>query len=130
MSAARAVRIAAPLAAAALFAALAALPAERPLPVDLCVLRRATGVPCLTCGVTRSLCAVARGAWGSAAQRHPVGPLLAASLAVGAVWTGADGVAGRRLAPRVRGGLGRAALAAGAALSVAYWIARAAAALF
>lgn len=46
-----------------------------PIP-PTCVLRTVIGVPCLTCGMTRSFVASAHGAWAAAARHHPLGPAL------------------------------------------------------
>jgi hypothetical protein len=40
----------------------------------LCPIRRATGVPCPSCGLTRSWTAVAHGRFGDGFRMHPLGP--------------------------------------------------------
>jgi hypothetical protein len=56
----------------------------------LCALRRATGLACPTCGVTRALTLLARGAWRESLALHPWGAALALQLAgawiLWAVW--------------------------------------------
>ena len=63
----------------------------------LCLLRRTTGLPCPTCGMTRSFCAMSRGEVGDAFQKHPLGPVLYALLAFVMVRSAVAAVRGRRL---------------------------------
>lgn len=64
-----------------------------------CPLLALTGLPCPTCGMTRSLAATGRGDWATAIQFHAFGPpLLAASLAAGLIWA-AELWQGRSLLP-------------------------------
>jgi hypothetical protein len=51
-------------------------------PVALCLLRHLTGIPCPTCGMTRSFCCMSRGEFAEAALFHPLGPVIYAMLAV------------------------------------------------
>jgi len=51
----------------------------------VCPIRSLTGIPCPTCGMTRSLMAVARGEWGEAIGYHAFGPLLFLILLVAAL---------------------------------------------
>lgn len=51
----------------------------------LCPLRALTGIPCPTCGLTRSVCATLHGQWEAALDLHPLGPVvvvLAIALAI------------------------------------------------
>jgi hypothetical protein len=50
----------------------------------LCALRRATGLDCPTCGLTRALALLARGAWRESLALHPWALPLA--LQAGAAW--------------------------------------------
>lgn len=53
---------------------------------DLCLVRRVTGRPCPTCGMTRSWSAMSRLQVGRAAGFHPLGPVAwaaGAALALG-----------------------------------------------
>lgn len=63
----------------------------------LCLLRRTTGLPCPTCGMTRSFCAMGRGDLGDAFRQHPLGPVLYALLAFVMVRSAVAAVWGRRL---------------------------------
>lgn len=64
-----------------------------------CPLLALTGLPCPTCGLTRSLAATWRGDWTRAIQFHAFGPpLFAISLAAGLVWFVELGL-GRSLLP-------------------------------
>lgn len=42
----------------------------------ICVLRRATGLPCPGCGLTRSFCALAKGDFVKAGHFHALGPAM------------------------------------------------------
>jgi hypothetical protein len=65
-----------------------------------CLLRRATGLPCATCGMTRSFCAMGRGRVGAAFAYHPLGPVLYAFFALVMLRSAAVAVTGRRLLPQ------------------------------
>lgn len=57
---------------------VAAMPETFSVPHDegtICMLRRVTGMPCPTCGVTRSLRALGQGEVAAAVRFHPLGPL-------------------------------------------------------
>jgi len=49
-------------------------PSSRSADYTICLLRRTTGLPCATCGMTRSFWALGRGAVGEAFRLHPLGP--------------------------------------------------------
>jgi len=57
---------------------------------SICLLRRATGLPCPTCGLTRAFYAMGRGAVGEAFEAHPLGPLVFVLFAV--VWVRSTGI--------------------------------------
>jgi len=57
---------------------------------SVCMLRRATGLPCPTCGLTRSFYAMGRGAVGEAFEAHPLGPLV--FVLFGVVWVRSAGI--------------------------------------
>ena len=62
---------------------VADMPATFSVPEEsgtICMLRRLTGMPCPTCGVTRSLRALGQGEAAAAVGFHPLGPLYAAML--------------------------------------------------
>jgi uncharacterized membrane protein YhaH (DUF805 family) len=63
---------------------------------SLCFLRRTTGLPCLSCGMTRSFYALGRGAVAEAFREHPLGPLVFLLLAVVLVRSAGIAVTGRR----------------------------------
>jgi Protein of unknown function (DUF2752) len=120
----RASRLAAGLSATGLLAGAFLLPPGKPLPFDLCLLHRLTGIPCLTCGLTRAVCLFARGDWRSSLSMHPAGGLVFAGLAVACVWLLAEAVAERDLGAGLRRRLLGLALGTGGALSVLAWGAR------
>jgi len=80
-----------------------------------CLLRHATGLPCATCGMTRSFCAIGRGEFGAAFAYHPLGPVLYAFFVLVMLRSAAVALAGRRV---VRWS-GRAFLWMGAVLAAA-----------
>jgi hypothetical protein len=62
-----------------------------------CLLRRVTGLPCATCGMTRSFCAIGRGDLGAAFEQHPLGPVLYVFFALVMLRSAAVALAGRRV---------------------------------
>ncbi len=88
---------------------------------SFCVLRRAFGLPCPGCGMTRAFAQLARGEWSAAVAFHPWAPVLAVELALGWLLWGAALIAPRPAGWRRRlGPLLGANLAALAAL----WLGR------
>jgi SNF family Na+-dependent transporter len=55
------------------------------LPFLVCPLRYWTGLPCPTCGMTRSFIAIAQADWHQAVAQNLFGPLLFASFLIAAV---------------------------------------------
>jgi len=98
--------------------------ANRPLPFEVCGFKHLTGLPCLTCGLTRSLCHAVRGDWSQSLAYHPAGPLVALTLLVWMLWSAAEAYRGRPIREALRGRLGNALLAVGFALSLVFWVAR------
>jgi hypothetical protein len=47
---------------------------------SICFFRRALGIPCPGCGLTRAFAHLAKGDWAAALAAHPLGPLLAAEI--------------------------------------------------
>ena len=85
-------------AAGAATAAAYALPNQLADGPVLCPVRHALGIPCPTCGMTRSVVATVHGDLAGAIEAHPFGPLLvlAVLLVVVLGWSRA-----RQLATRV-----------------------------
>ena len=106
------------LLAAMLLGGAFVLPPDRPLPIDVCLWHRVTGLSCLTCGLTRAACLFARGLWRESLAMHAAGWLMLSGLAVAAVWMGAEAAAGRDLGPRLKTRLLAISLWGGAVLSV------------
>jgi Protein of unknown function (DUF2752) len=97
---------------------------NRPLPFDVCLFKRLTGIPCPTCGLTRALCHALRGDWGVSFDYHPAGILLAAGLIGWMLWSAADAARGRRFAEAARGRLCTSMIGAGIVVSIAAWVVR------
>jgi hypothetical protein len=66
-----------------------------------CLFHRITGLPCLLCGMTRSLVATAHGHLGEAFQLHLLGPPLFAAIAVVTLVLSMEFAFGRPILPRV-----------------------------
>ena len=64
-----------------LVGALALVDPNRPLPFDICALKRLTGLSCPTCGLTRSICHALHGDFAGSFALHPAGPFVLAALA-------------------------------------------------
>jgi hypothetical protein len=69
--------------AALLFFRLFPAPAEPAW--NLCGFLWLTGLPCPLCGMTRGLCAAAKGQWAQALQFHALSPIVLACIAL---WAG------------------------------------------
>ena len=88
-----------------------------------CILRSATGLPCATCGMTRSFCAIGRGDLGTAFAQHPLGLVLYGFLVLVMLRSAAVAATGRRILPQAgRVFLWMAAVLVAATLVV--WVAR------
>jgi len=109
--------------AAGLLAARIADP-NRPLPFDVCAVKLLTGIPCPTCGLTRSLCHALRGDWAASLGYHPAGVLLAAALIGWMVWSAAEAGRGQLVGAGVRRHVSTAMLKSGIAISLVVWLAR------
>lgn len=88
-----------------------------------CLYRRATGMPCPGCGMTRAAVALAHGELSMAVRAHPLAPLLALEALVGWVLWGAWALG--RLGPAPARRVETVALWH-LALLVAVWLGRAA----
>jgi hypothetical protein len=74
-------RVAGAVLLASLLGLAALLPPARPLPFDVCLLHRLTGLPCLGCGLTRSIVHLLRGDLLASLRLHPAGLLVTAIVA-------------------------------------------------
>lgn len=92
-------------------------------PSTLCLLRRMTGVPCPTCGMTRAFVAMGRGDVVAAARHHPLGPVAFVAMAAAALRSGDIAITGRRRLTRLTRRAGQA-LAALAVAAVGWWLVR------
>jgi len=53
---------------------------------DLCLFHATTGLPCPTCGITRSFAATAHGQLGQAFHYHAFGPFLFVLMLAASLW--------------------------------------------
>ena len=97
---------------------------DHPLPVEVCVFKALTGLPCPTCGLTRALCHALRGDWAQSLAYHPAGLLLAAALTGWAAWSAAEVFRDKPIEEVLRGRIGASLMGAGAVVSVVSWIVR------
>jgi hypothetical protein len=109
---------------AALLGAAALTDPARPLPFDVCVFHRLTGLPCPTCGMTRAVCHALHGHWAQSVAWHPAGLLVAAGLTGWMLWAAAEASRGQPIAEAVRRRLAKGLIIAGVAVSGVFWIAQ------
>ena len=67
------------------------------VPFLVCPVRHLTGIPCPTCGMTRSFVAIVQGDWNQALAQHLFGPILFAGFLITVVHIAIELLAGRRL---------------------------------
>jgi Protein of unknown function (DUF2752) len=108
----------------ALLAVGALVNPQRPLPIDLCLLKRLTGLDCPTCGLTRAVCSLLQGDWAASLSFHPAGILVVVSLAAWTVWSALEAWCGQAIWMRGQRMLARLAGAAIMLISLAAWISR------
>ena len=107
-----------------LLGAGAVLNPSRPLPIDLCLLKRMTGLPCPTCGLTRAVCSALQGDWAASLGFHPAGILVVVSVLGWVTWMSLEAWRGQMLWLSGRKTLAKLAGAAIAVTSMAAWIVR------
>ena len=89
--------------------------------LSLCLTRRALGVPCPGCGLTRALAHLLQGNLARAMSLHPLAPLVAADAVVGWGWWG---LSLYRLLPAPPARWVRLVLLAQLAVFLALWLGR------
>lgn len=62
---------------------------------DVCLIKSATGVPCPSCGTTRSVLAGIKGDWQAAFHWNPLGLILLPAMVIIPIWIIVDVVTGR-----------------------------------
>ena len=82
---------------ASVLAVAAFLPVDNPLRIPLCALKRFSGIPCPTCGMTRAFCNAVQLHWKASLLWHPLGIPVALACLAGALWLGAEAFRGRNL---------------------------------
>lgn len=89
-----------------------------------CLFRRLTGVPCLLCGMTRSMAAAAHGDFERSFRLHLLGPPLFFLVIAGTAVLALETLLGRDVLPRPGKEARRAVLRAVLAALVAAWVLR------
>ena len=107
-----------------LLAAGAFVNPQRPLPIDLCLLNRLTGLDCPTCGLTRAVCHALQGDWSASLGFHPAGILVVVSVVGWALWSSLEAWRGQAIWLRGQKTMARLAGAAIAIASLASWLVR------
>ena len=97
---------------------------SRPLPVDLCLLKRLTGLSCPTCGLTRAMCYALQGDWAASLGFHPAGILVVFSVVGWVTWMSLEAWRGQTLWASGRKTIAKLAGAAIALTSIAAWLTR------
>jgi hypothetical protein len=67
------------------------------VPLLQCPILHLTGIPCPTCGMTRSFMAIAQGDFGLAVQHHLLGPIVFAGFVGAAIHIAVELLADRRI---------------------------------
>ena len=89
-----------------------------------CTFRDLTGLSCLTCGLTRSLHALARGDLLASVRYHLLGPVLfAAAILIGGLW-GTEAALGRLFRLPLSPATKRTVAGTLAVVWVGYWVVR------
>ena len=97
------------------------------LPLAPCFFHSLTGHSCLTCGMTRSLYAIAHGNLTASMQYHIFGPLVFGGMILGLFGFGIEAISGIQVMPQFRREHGKILLIAVAILWMAYGLIRLAA---
>jgi len=92
--------------------------------IPLCALKRATGVSCPGCGMTRGLAAMARGEPGVSIRYHAFAPLVALGALAAWVALGLGLITGRNLLPDLTARRVTIAVVAFTAAFLLYWLIR------
>jgi hypothetical protein len=88
---------------------------------SICMMRRTTGIPCPTCGMTRSLASLAKGQFSQSLDYHPFGILVAGLLCAGWLYVSWYHVRGKVL-PRISPWILLAGLLGMTGLFTGYWV--------
>ena len=75
---------------------------NRPLPIDLCVLKAWTGLSCPTCGLTRAVCHALQGDWVASIGFHPAGLLVLVTTTGWIGWSALEAWSGQPIWARGR----------------------------
>ena len=108
----------------ALLAAGAFVNPQRPLPIELCLLHRLTGLDCPTCGLTRAVCHALQGDWSASLGFHPAGILVLVSVVSWTLWSSLEAWRGQAIWLRGQKTMAKLAGAAIAITSLVGWLAK------
>jgi hypothetical protein len=87
-----------------------------------CLFNKITGLPCLTCGLTRSFSLTAHGDFTAAFKMHLLGPLLFALTFALAAYLAASLLTGHRIRFQLSSGARRMAFISGLGILVSCWV--------
>jgi hypothetical protein len=94
----------------------------RPLPIDLCLFKTLTGLPCLTCGLTRAVCLAIQGDFAGSLAMHPAGVIVLAAVVAWLGWSLLEAWQGRPLWESGRRPAIRFAGVLASAITIGFWI--------
>jgi formate/nitrite transporter FocA (FNT family) len=80
------------------------------IPSLSCAFRELTGHSCFTCGLTRSLLAIAHGQLTDSLRYHLMGPVVFLGALIAMITLGAEAWTGRKWSPRIQAGFWKHAL--------------------
>lgn len=97
---------------------------NRPLPIDLCVFKHLTGLPCPACGLTRAICHALQGDLTTSLSLHPAG-IIVLSIVIGwGIVAAVEAWLGRRVFDDASRPVMRGAAWTAATVTAMAWVAR------
>jgi len=123
-SAARAARIRTAAVIGVLLAGGALVDPNRPLPVDLCLFKHLTGMPCPTCGLTRAVCHALQGDLMTSLSFHPAGIIALSIVLAWGIVAAVEAGLGRRVFDDAIRPVTRGAAWTAATVTAVAWVAQ------